>query len=45
MYPSPKSFSNKSCSSGCVYNWTNFNQKPPIWQHCNCHPPKTNLKN
>jgi hypothetical protein len=25
------------CSRGCIHNWTNYNQKPPVWQSCQCH--------
>lgn len=24
------------CSTKCVKNWTNYNQKPPIGHYCNC---------
>ena len=24
------------CSRGCIYNWINYNQSPPVWQHCRC---------
>ena len=24
------------CSRGCIYNWINYNQSPPVWQLCTC---------
>lgn len=46
MYPVSKIFTNKPCSRGCILNWTNFNQKAPVWQQCDCsHKNKIKIIN